>query len=114
MKQPFKASKKQGFSPGDLCEFVPNDSGPGFMYELPVREIRDGVVCRPQIDDWSLATTSWGYCPLPADGPYIMLLVMRNPYDWSAQGARWAALYGDCLVEVYESELVRIEDDTSI
>ena len=75
------------------------------MYELPVREIRDGKVCRINFDDWSQAQAG-GYCPLPADGPYIMLLVMRAADDHHEHS--WSALYGETFVEVYEAELRKL------
>ena len=73
------------------------------MYELPIREIRDGKVCRPEAVDWNTAS---GYCFLPADGPYIVLLVQRGALFSSKPS--WAVLYRETLVEIYESELVKI------
>lgn len=90
------------FKAGELCEFVPYHSGGGFMYELSVIEIRDGKVCQPNFDDSTIAQ-----CALPSNGPYIVLLVMRSAPD-DHLNYRWAALYQETLVEIYESDLVRI------
>lgn len=85
--------------PGDLCEFVPSHSGGGFMYELPIREIRNGKVCRPIID-WS---KSGGYCAVELGT--ILVLLVQKAYE---AGDCWAVLYGETLVEVSELELVLI------
>ena len=95
------------FKAGDLCEFVPRHSGGGLMYELPLKEIRDGKVCQPQFDNWRMAQAG-GYCSLPSDGPYIVLLVMKAELDPNGRWERWAALYQESLVEVYASKLVKV------
>jgi len=87
-----------------MCEFVPRNDGVPRGCDFPIREIRDGKVCRPIFDDLSRAQSN-GYCPVQAPGAIIVFLVMKSEAKLMTT---WAALYGEILVEVYEYDLARM------
>jgi hypothetical protein len=92
------------FKPGDICEFVPGSRS--LPYTLPIREIRDGKVCR--LPPLVQARRCPIRCPIQADGAIIVFLVMKSEAKLMTT---WAVLYGETLVEVYEFTLSRMREN---